>query len=366
MDEQEIIYRLALQRVQGIGSIRYKNLLRYFGSATAVFRNTDYQLQTIENIGTVHLNAIRNFNRLIQAEQEYKFLRKNDVRILFFDQDDYPAKLKRAIDSPPVLFYKGTDDIHNTRVLAVIGTRNNSDYGRKACEKIIEQVAPANPLIVSGLAYGIDALAHRLALQNNLATIGVMATGIDKIYPGQHRNMATDMMLRGGVLTEFWSGTSPDRENFPLRNRIVAGMVDAVIVIETASKGGSIITTNLADSYNRDVFCVPGRIDDKKSAGCNDLIKSLKAKIITHGQDVLDDLNWLDNVMMATQQRKMFVELSDAEKRLYETLQSAKSWHIDELFNQTSLSMSQLATLLLQLEMLGMAQSLPGKRYQAV
>lgn len=366
MEEQEIINRIALKLVKGVGAVRYKNLITAFGSATAVFANKDARIDSIDKIGTVHFKAVREFADYSTAEMEYEFVKKNNIQVLTFDNDNYPVKLKRAIDSPPLLFYRGTDSIHNTRVISIIGTRACSDYGKKLCEQIVDQLAPANPLIVSGLAYGIDSVAHRAAVRNGLSTIGVMATGLDKIYPSQNKKLANEMLDNGGLLSEFSSNTKPDRENFPLRNRIVAGMADAVIVIETAKKGGSMITANLADSYNRDVFCVPGRADDKRSEGCNFLIKSLRASLITSGADVLYNLRWDETEDAPNQQRKLFVELTKNEKLIYDTLQLENGLHIDELFSKTQLSMSQLATLLLQLEMTGMVRSMPGKLYQAI
>lgn len=366
MDDQEIIHRIALRQVAGIGSVRYKNLITAFGSATDVFANRDMKIDSIEKIGTVHLNAIRSFSNFAPIDTELAFIKKNHIQVLAFDQDTYPAKLKRAIDSPPLLFYKGTGAIHNTRVISIIGTRACSEYGKKMCEQIVEQLVPANPLIVSGLAYGIDSTAHRTAVRAGLPTIGVMATGLDAVYPSQNKKLAQDMLESGGLLTEFFSNTRPDRENFPKRNRIVAGMSDAVIVIETAKKGGSMITAHLADSYNRDVYCVPGRADDKRSEGCNLLIKSLRASLVTTGEDILYNLRWDEKTSGKQPQRRLFVELSENEQIVYDVLQKNNGMHVDELFAATKLTMSQLATLLLQLEMTGMVRSLPGKRYQAV
>ena len=366
MEDQEIINRIALRQVPGIGSVRYKNLIRAFGSATAVFANRDYNIRSIDKIGVVHFKGIREYKDFKIVEEELDFIKKNNIQVLAFDQNSYPAKLKRAIDSPPLIFYKGTEALHNTRVISIIGTRTCSEYGKKICQQIVEQLAPANPLIVSGLAYGIDSVAHRAAVRNNLGTIGVMATGLDKVYPSQNKKLAAEMLQNGGLISEFYSNTKPDRENFPLRNRIVAAMADAVIVIETAKKGGSMITANLADSYNRDVYCIPGRVGDKRSEGCNFLIKSLRASLVTSGEDILYNLNWEVDKGVKSPQRKLFVDLSSEEKTVYDALQLKSNTHIDELLGVTELSMSQLSTVLLQLEMTGMVRALPGKLYQAV
>jgi DNA processing protein len=366
MTDQEIINRIALLQVKGVGTLRAKKLITAYGSATAVFQNRKNPGLSIDSIGTVHWNSLKKFSDFGPAKRELEIIKKNKIQFLAFDQDNYPSKLKRAIDCPAFLFYKGTDAIHNTRVISIIGTRACSEYGKLMCEKIIEGLAPYNPLIVSGLAYGIDTTAHRSALQNNLNTMGVMATGLDALYPSQNKKMAHQMLEQGGLLTEYPFGTNPDRENFPTRNRIVAGMSDAVIVIETAKKGGSMITADLAFSYNRDVFCIPGKVGEKRSEGCNFLIKSLRGNLITSAEDVLYNLNWDDSLKKDTPQRKLFVDLSPDEQKLYDCLQGAGGMHIDELFIRTEMPMSKLSTMLLQLEMTGMVRSMPGKQYQAV
>lgn len=364
LSEQEIINRISLQEVEGIGAARAKKLIAAYGSAGAVFSSNASE-SAVEGIGIIHWKAIKRFTNFKKAEQELAFILKNKVQFLAFDQDNYPSKLKRAIDSPSFMYYHGDESIHNTRVLSFIGTRACSDYGRQMCEKLIEELAPHQPLIVSGLAYGIDSVAHKAAIRNNLKTIGVMATGLDTIYPAQNKKLAEEMKKNGGLLTEYPQNSNPDREHFPTRNRIVAGMSDAVIVVETAKKGGSMITANLAFSYNRDVFCVPGRIGDKRSEGCNNLIKNLRANLITSAEDILYYLNWDQDVEVPVAQRKLFVELSENERLVYDCLQSGHL-HVDEIFQRTKLTMSKLSPLLLQLEMNGMVRSLPGKLYQAV
>jgi len=366
LQDQEIIYRMALQQIKGIGVSRAKKLISTFGSATEVFAHAAKPSKEIESIGTFHWNALKNFKQFNRAEAELKFMKDNNIQFLTFDDNNYPSKLKRAADAPAYLFYKGDNSIHNTRVISIIGTRACSEYGKQMCEKIIEGLAPYSPLIISGLAYGIDSTVHREAMKNGLHTIGVMATGLDTIYPAQNKKIANQMLEQGGLLSEYPKGTNPDRENFPSRNRIVAGMCDAVIVIETPKKGGSMITADLAFSYNRDVFCVPGKVGDKRSEGCNFLIKSLRANLITNAEDVLYNLNWNAELQLGTPQRKLFVELTDNEKIVYDCLQNESTMHIDALFLQTELPMSILSTLLLQLEMHGMVRSLPGKQYQAV
>lgn len=367
MDAQEIIYRLALRQVNGIGSVRYKKLLSTYGSATSIFERSKHSLEPTDGIGVLHWKAIRSFVNFKEAEKEFDYIQAEKIGFLAIDQDNYPSKLKRAVDAPPYLFYRGDASIHNTRVVAIVGTRSCSDYGKQMCEQIVEQLAPSNPLIISGLAYGIDSIAHSAALRLGLSTVGVMATGLDKVYPAQNKKIARAMQHQGGLLTEFYSGSLPDKENFPLRNRIVAGLADATIVIETPKKGGSMITANLAHSYNRDVFCIPARVGDKRSAGCLELIKSLQASMITCGEDVLVNMNWDDEKKLdKVPQRKLFVELSKNERLVYDILDREGVIHIDKLFAVSLLSMSMLSSLLLQLEMNGLIRSLPGKLYQAV
>lgn len=367
MSEDEIIYLLALQQVKGIGPVRGKLLLEQFGSAKSVFAASKGDFERLEGIGTVHANAIHRFGDFDQFKSELNFIHKNKIEVCAINSEQYPIKLKRSFDAPLALFYKGTEAIRNKRVIGIIGTRTNSEYGQKVCEQLIKELAPAQPLIVSGLAYGIDIIAHRAALQNNLSTIGVLAHGLDRIYPAAHQKTATEMIENGGLLTEFKSGTNPDRENFPTRNRIVAGMCDAIIVIETAKKGGSMITADLGFSYNKDIFCVPGRVDDKRSEGCNVLIKTLKANLITSGKDVIEHLNWDETTKNVAQtQRSLFNNFTTEEKVIYELLVGERQLQIDEIINQTNYTSSQVASLLLQLEMQGIVRSMPGKRYEII
>ncbi len=366
MTDEDIIYLLALQSVKGIGAVRGKLLLEHFGSAKAVFEAQRAEIERLEGIGKVHANAIERFSDFDQFKTELEFIHKNKIEVCAINNEHYPIKLKRAFDAPIALFYKGTDAIRNKRVVGIIGTRTNSEYGQKMCEQIIKELAPAQPLIVSGLAYGVDIIAHRAALKNNLSTIGVLAHGLDRIYPAAHQKTATEMIAKGGLLTEFKAGTNPDRENFPTRNRIVAGMCDAIVVIESAKKGGSMITAELGFSYNRDIFCVPGRVDDKRSAGCNHLIKTLKANLITSGKDIIDQLNWDETKSNSQAQRSLFNTFNNEEKNIYELLVGERQLQIDEIINQTNYSSSQVASLLLQLEMQGVVRSMPGKRYEII
>ena len=246
-----------------------------------------------------------------------------------------------------------------------MGTRNNTDYGKAVCEKLIEELTDKNILIVSGLAFGIDTIAHKAALKQQLPTVGVLAHGLDRIYPAQNKSLAAQMTGNGGLLTDYPSKTNPDKQNFPKRNRIVAGICDALVVIESSIKGGSLITAELANSYNKDVFALPGKTTDLKSEGCNYLIKQNKASLIAHAHDLMAAMNWGSTVSKKKKmQRELFIELTPPEKMIVDILQSKEQFHVDELFAQSALSSSAMAGALLSLEMQGIVQNMPGKIYK--
>jgi DNA processing protein len=266
------------------------------------------------------------------------------------------------------LFYKGSINLNYVRCIAIVGTRSPTAYGEWITEQIVKQLAPYNVLIVSGLAYGIDVLAHQTALQNNLFTIGVLAHGLDRVYPTQHKNLAKEMILQGGLLTDFITRTKPEKQNFPKRNRIVAGISDAVIVIETGQKGGSMITAGLAFEYNRDVWAVPGRLNDAKSEGCLRLIKNQKAMPFISVKDMVQEMGWNLNTKQSpsTTQCQLFIEATPEEQIVFKLLQQKEAMHIDELFLRSGLSNNTVASSILQLELKGIIQSLPGKMYTIV
>ena len=277
----DLLYQIALTLVPNIGDVHAKILATHFGDASSIFNAKKKELESIEGIGTVRASAIKSFNNFASCEKEMEFIEQYKITPLFITDKDYPKRLLNCYDSPALLFYKGNTDLNISKIISVVGTRNNNDYGKAACEKLIDDLSNENILIVSGLAFGIDTIAHKTAVKNNLPTIGVLAHGLDRIYPPQNKTLAKQMVENGGLLTEFLSNTIPDKQNFPKRNRIVAGMCDAVIVIESSKKGGSLITAELGNSYNKDVFAIPGRIYDSKSEGCNYLIKNNKASLIT-------------------------------------------------------------------------------------
>ncbi|MGZ3846943.1 MAG: DNA-processing protein DprA, partial [Flavisolibacter sp.] len=283
----ELLNQLALTLVPNVGDVQAKVLVNHFGDATSIFKARKSALEKIDGIRGPAATSIKEFKDFHLAEEELKFIEKYKIKTLFLNDPAYPKRLLNCYDSPTLLFYKGSADLNVSKVLAIVGTRSNTEYGKQFTEQLVQDLSAEDILIVSGLAHGIDAIAHRAALKNNLPTVGVVGHGLDKIYPYENTNLAKEMIKQGGgLLTEFFSGSKPDKHNFPLRNRIVAGISDATIVVETDIKGGSMITAKLADAYNRDVFAVPGRSSDKASSGCNHLIKYNKAILLTDAEEL--------------------------------------------------------------------------------
>ena len=361
----ELKYQIALTLVPNIGDIHAKALINHFGNAEAVFSARKKDLETLEGIGTIRANSIKNFNDFKKAEEEIAFIKKYKIATLFMTDKNYPHRLLNCYDSPSMLYYKGNADLNSSKIIAVVGTRNNNEYGKSICEKLIEELVGEDIIIVSGLAFGIDSIAHKSAIRNEMKTIGVLAHGLDMVYPSQNGGLAKQMIKNGGLLTEFRSCTKPDRQNFPSRNRIVAGLSDAIIVVETGIKGGSLITAELGNGYNKDVFAFPGRINDSKSEGCNFLIKNNKAALFTCANDILENMGWKkEKQISAKKQRELFIELTPDEKIVINILQQQEQINIDELFLKSKLTSSAVAAALLMLEMQGVVTSLPGKIYK--
>lgn len=359
-------YQLALTLIPSIGDVLAKKLVAYCGGVEAVFKQKKDALEKIPGIGNVLAKSIISSDPLTRAEKEIKFIEKHKVQPLFYLDTAYPSRLKHCSDSPVMLYYKGTDTLNSKRVIAVVGTRNATEYGRLQCEKLVEELKTFDVLVVSGLAYGIDICAHKACVKQEVATIGVLAHGLDRLYPEVHAATAKKMIEHGGLLTEFMSETNPDKENFPKRNRIVAGMSDATIVIESKADGGSLITADIANSYNRDVFAFPGRVGDITSEGCNNLIKTNKAALIQSAADVLHIMGWEITKVdkKQTVQKQLFIELSPDEEKLVGVLKEKHSINIDDLCFASKLSMSKVSAILLSLEFSGVVRSLPGKMYK--
>lgn len=366
MTTQELLYQIALTQVPNIGDVSAKELLQHFENATAIFKTPLRRLEKIEGIGTVRARSIKNFHDFKRIEKEIRFLEKYRITPLFYTSEKYPARLRNCYDSPVMLYYKGNADLNQARIIGLIGTRGHTPYGREVTEQLVAALAPHQVLIVSGLAYGIDILSHKAALKNKLPTVGVLAHGLDRIYPAVHKSIAAQMLENGGLLTDFMSATNPDKQNFPRRNRIVAGMTDATIVIESGIKGGSLITAALANSYNRDVFAIPGRVNDNRSAGCNYLIKSNKAALITGAADMVEMMGWEPREITVPLQKELFIPLPEEEKALLALFREKEVLHIDEIRLQSKLSASQVAAAVLNLELQSLLKSLPGKMYRVI
>ena len=360
----ELLYQLALTQIPNIGCVQAKILIAHLGSAFSIFNTKKSQLEKIDGIGEIKAKSIAAFKDFSRAEEEIAFIKKYKITPLFITDENYPQRLLNCYDPPTILFYKGTTNLNASKIIAVIGTRNNSDYGKHATEKLIKELANENILIVSGLAFGIDSIAHKASLKNNLQTIGVLAHGLDSIYPAEHSGLAKNMLKQGGLLTEFMSSTKPDRHNFPGRNRIVAGMSDATIVMETNIKGGSMITAELANGYNKDVFAFPGKITDSKSIGCNYLIKNNKAVLLTDAKQLIEAMGWEEKqIAKPRKQKELFIELSMDEKIIINLLNEKETMNIDEINFKSGLSSSAVAAAILSLELQSVVASLPGKMY---
>ena len=366
MSDQELFYLLALLKVEGIGDIMAKKLLTHCGNPEAIFKVKSHQIAGIDGIGSVLLRNLKDKTVFEKANKELEFIKSNAINVSFFQDESYPDRLKHCIDSPVLIFTSGTINLKNKKLISIVGTRQITSYGMEFCKKFIEDLAPLDPVIVSGFAYGVDIVAHQLAMDNNLQTIGVLAHGLNQIYPKTHKKYIARMEENGGFITEFWSSSNPDKEKFVRRNRIVAGMTEATIVIESADKGGSLITANLANDYNRDVFAVPGRVTDKYSQGCNDLIKTQKANVLTSAADLVYVLNWDIEKKSKPVQKQLFVELELDEQKIYDFLLKNGKELLDVIALQCDFPIYKISGLLLNMELKGVIRPLPGKLFEAI
>ena len=360
----DLLYQIALRQIPNIGAVQAKQLVEHFGDAASIFKASKKELSSIEGIGEIKAKSIKSFDDFKAAEDEITFCHKHHISTLFLTDIDYPQRLLHCYDAPTLLYYRGNTDLNTTKIISIIGTRSNTDYGKQITEQLVEGLQSQNVLIVSGLAFGIDAIAHKAAIQNSLATVGVLAHGLDSIYPSQHKSLAKEMLLNGGLLTEFTKNTKADKHNFPQRNRIVAGMADATIVIETQAKGGSMITAELAYNYNRDLFAVPGKITDQKSNGCLKLIQQNKAVLLTDANQLIAAMGWETKKSSPKKQRELFVELSADERIIVSILSAKDTVSIDDIYLQSGLSSSSVAAAMLGLELQGLLICLPGKMYR--
>ena len=366
-------HQIALTLVPGVGSILIRQLISYCGSAPDVFRSPLARLMKVPGIGEVTARAILKPGVLTQAEQVMSRVEKMGAQALFYTDKAYPARLKALYDAPALLYYQGLGELNALRTIGIVGTRQATDYGRRITAEIIEAIAPYGVSVISGLAYGIDIAAHRSSLTAGLPTIGVMASGLDVIYPNVHQKTAQDMRVMGGLLTESQPGTKPDAHLFPARNRIIAGLSDVVVVVEAAMKGGALITAEYANNYHREVFAVPGQLTQTFSAGCNKLIRENKAQIYTSPKDIIETLNW-DQVARGLNEQTLRqpslpplpVDITDEESQVMALLRQSADVHIDDLSWKSQIPMGRLASLLLSLEFRGFVRSLPGKKYAVV
>ena len=356
--------QIALTLLPGIGDISGKKFVQYCGSAEAIFKETRKSLEKITGMREASIEAICKPNEYLKrADEEIEFMEKNDIRPLFFLDPDYPRRLLQCDDGPMMLYYKGKANLNANRVVAIVGTRNITEYGKENCNQLVEDLKDDNVLVVSGLAYGVDTCAHKASVKNGIPTVGVMGSGMQQIYPAANKKLASDMLEQGGILTECMSGTLPDRENFPRRNRIIAGMADAVVVIESAMKGGSLITADLANSYSRDVFAYPGRVMDIYSQGCNYLIRTNRAHLMESVLNLRYIMRW-DSETKVEKQTALFREFTEEEQKVMDCFGSNAVINLDDIIVKTEMPTTKIAAILLTLEFDGVLMAMPGKRYQ--
>ena len=365
LSRNELLYTLALQRIPYLGDSSAKKLLQSVGSAEGVFKEKIGKLLKIDGIGLLKIKGIGSSSILHDAEKELEYLDQRGISHSFFKDDSYPDKLKHCLDGPILIFHRGNINLENRKIISIVGTRKMTTHGRDFCEKLIHELAPINPIIVSGLAYGVDITAHKAALANNLQTIGCLAHGLNQMYPKVHKKYVSQIQENGGVITEFWSSDSLNRTNFLKRNRIIAGMSEATIIIESAERGRSLVTADIANSYSREVFATPGRPKDIQSQGCNNLIKKQQAMLLTSAADIVYMLGWkLEDYKIKPQQKRLFVELSSEEEIICKHLKNANKQHLDHIAIHCKIPTSKASSLLMGLELKGVVKPLPGKLFQ--
>jgi DNA processing protein len=368
MTNSNLIYQIGLTLIKGIGNITAKQIIETLGDASALFSGKKSVLEKIPGLSRRIINEIYRPEVLKRAEKEIRFIEKNQITPLFITDTEYPQRLKECVDAPVILYARGKTCFNAEKIISIVGTRNATLYGRELTEKLLHDLKETFPemLVVSGLAYGIDIVAHKSSLKEGLPTVGVLAHGLDRIYPAAHLNTALDMLKNGSLLTDFISETNPDRQNFVKRNRIIAGIADCTIVIESAKKGGALITAGIADSYNRDIFAFPGKVSDKYSEGCNVLIRDKKASLITCADDLLQEMNWKNKSGPSSGQpvqRNIFLDLTPDEQNVTDILSKAGNMQLNILAIELNLPVSKLSFVLFELEMKGVVRCKPGGMY---
>ena len=363
--KNQLIYQIAATLIPGIGDVGGKRFVTYCGNAEAIFKESRKSLEKIHGLRDVTIDALCHPKDILKrAEQEVEFIEKNGIKALFYQNPEYPRRLLQCDDSPMMLYYKGNANLNAERVVAIVGTRNITDYGRENCTRLVNDLVDEQVLVVSGLAYGVDTVAHRTSVKAGIPTVGVLGNGLHQVYPAANKKLATEMLANGGLLSECMSGTPPERENFPRRNRIIAGMADAVVVIESALKGGSLITADLGNSYSRDVFAYPGRVMDLYSQGCNYLIRTNRAHLMESVANLRYVMRWEREKTQEERQTTLFREFSKEEKQIMDCFGDKRVLTLDDLIVGTGLPTTKLASLLLNLEFDGIVMALPGRRYQ--
>ena len=368
MKDEKLLAVLRLQKSKAIGDILAKKLIATTGDVENIFTQKTSTLEKINGIGSHALKHLFDKKNLETAQNELKYIRENNISFTYFLEDDYPKNLTNCIDSPILIFKDGNIDFSNSsKLISIVGTRNMSSYGSQFCNQLIKDLKQYNPIIVSGFAYGVDICAHKAAIENNLQTIAVLAHGFEQIYPKVHKKYIHQVNENGGFLTEFWSEEQPLRENFLRRNRIVAGISKATIIIESAEKGGSLVTADIANSYNRDIFALPGRATDVYSKGCNSLIKNNKATLLTSAEDIVKMLNWdLSSNETKPVQKQLFIELNENEQKIYDFLFEKGQQLLDVIALECNIPIFQLSSILLQMELKGVLKPLPGKMFEII
>jgi len=366
LSQNQLRYMLALQRVPNLGDTSAKKLLQHVGSAEEIFKEKKSNLLKIDGIGAFKLKDLSLAQNMDAVEAELRFIEENNIQYSYFKDKNYPDGLKHCLDGPILFFHHGNVDLQNKKILSIVGTRKVTSYGAAFCEKLIEKLAPLNPVIVSGFAYGVDITAHKAAMQHNLQTIGCLAHGFDQVYPKVHKKYMASVAENGGFISEFWSSDTFDRNNFLKRNRIIAGISQATVVIESAEKGGSLVTADIANSYNREVFAVPGRATDSQSQGCNNLIKTQQAHLLSDATDLIYMLGWELEEQKKPQQTQLFVELTEEEKKIWRFLKEKDKELLDIIALECQLPTFKVATLLLNMELKGVVRPLPGKLFQLI
>lgn len=365
MNPKELQYYLALQKIKGIGAINAKKLINHLGSAQVVFDSSHSKLSSINGIGQHIIKQLQNKEILELAAREAQKIAKEKIPYSLYTDTSYPGLLKHCIDSPLVLFSMGNIHIDQQPVISIVGTRSMTSYGRDFIEQFVADLAPYNPIIVSGFAYGIDIMAHKTAMKHNLQTIAVLGHGLGHVYPKTHKKYMNDVMANGGFITEYWYNDEPLRENFLQRNRIIAGLAHATVIVESAKKGGSLVTADIANSYNRDVFALPGRVTDTYSSGCNNLIRTNKAQLLNSAKDLVYFLNLDDTEKTKkTIQPELFLDLNSEEQTIFDQLKSQGKMTSDELALTTKTPIYKISGILLELELKGVIRPLPGKQFE--